>query len=208
MGLAAIGQKTIRTALAAPIQGDDRKAAPAQIVDHLEIFLDEFRLAVQQHAEALGASASNRAARSLRPPASIKKGRKISAAWVMQGLLWRKDSLLSRLPHSSSWRHGDQTRRRWAGSVSLLHIAVLVYRGAGLGDARPCVASGLSGLPARDGAALAAQSRRLYPQQSGKLAALPPLAGARNQSRGGRLAAHPIWPTPPASRSAGARWTW
>ena len=51
MRLAGIGQKPLRSALSAPVEGDDRKPAVAQLVDHLEIFLDIFALAVQQQTE-------------------------------------------------------------------------------------------------------------------------------------------------------------
>ena len=56
MRLAAIGQQAVRAALAAPVEGDDGKAAAAQFVDHFEIFLDEFGLAVQQQADAARAA--------------------------------------------------------------------------------------------------------------------------------------------------------
>ena len=41
-----------RAALAAPVQRRHGKAAAAQLVDHLEIFLDEFGLAVEKDAQS------------------------------------------------------------------------------------------------------------------------------------------------------------
>jgi hypothetical protein len=43
MAAARLAGLPARAALSAPVEGDDRKAAPAQILDGLEIFLDEFR---------------------------------------------------------------------------------------------------------------------------------------------------------------------
>ena len=56
-----------RTALAAPVQRRHGKAAAAQFVDHFKIFLDEFGLAVEQHADA---AAAGRIGREIAPRAS------------------------------------------------------------------------------------------------------------------------------------------
>jgi hypothetical protein len=48
--LAAVGGHAPRAALAAPVHGGHGKAAAAQLVYDFEIFLDEFGLAIKQHA--------------------------------------------------------------------------------------------------------------------------------------------------------------
>src|SRR6185295_4053133 len=52
MGLLGIRQCPARGALTAPVERRDDEAAAAQLVYHLAVLLDEFRLAMQQDADA------------------------------------------------------------------------------------------------------------------------------------------------------------
>ena len=52
VGLARILKRTGRTALTAPVECGNGKTAPAQFVEHLEIFFEKFGMALQHKTNA------------------------------------------------------------------------------------------------------------------------------------------------------------
>src|SRR5215472_3126291 len=72
--LARVAERPLRHALAAPIEGNYRKAAGAQIAHGLEIFLDEFRTPLKQAHRTLAAARRRPARKAQRDPIGRLEG--------------------------------------------------------------------------------------------------------------------------------------